>query len=201
MSMSLNSLGILLAGGASRRFGKPKAFIKWRERYFYEYAYKALESVADDLVISTRQEYAEAFPVQTKIVLDDKRYDGQGPLAAIYSAMSAYEAEHYIILPCDMPFVTTEMLKKLYDIHLNNTKDMTLVEVGKHFQPLMSVWSRETKPLIQAQLETGAFAMKELYDKLKFGYVSSDVLTTNKHCLENINTLSQWEETLKWYKY
>jgi molybdopterin-guanine dinucleotide biosynthesis protein A len=38
----MRHVNVLLAGGASRRFGEPKAFVNWRNKMFYEWAKTAL---------------------------------------------------------------------------------------------------------------------------------------------------------------
>lgn len=38
----MKRVNVILAGGASRRFGEPKAFAKWKGGMFYEQAKKSL---------------------------------------------------------------------------------------------------------------------------------------------------------------
>ncbi len=47
----------------------------------------------------------ERFPRSVNVMTDLARYAGLGPLAGILSVMESVEADRYIVLPCDMPFV------------------------------------------------------------------------------------------------
>ena len=54
-------VGILLAGGLSRRYGSPKAFAEIEGELFYERAYNALAAVCGDVIIISRPELIDHF--------------------------------------------------------------------------------------------------------------------------------------------
>lgn len=102
----MKTVGILLAGGRSRRFGSPKVFATWNDQYFYEWAYAALDKVCDDVIIITREELMPLFPKNFFLTTDDKRFSGDGPLVGIFTGMNNINADQYVVLPCEIPFIT-----------------------------------------------------------------------------------------------
>ncbi|QUG41514.1 molybdenum cofactor guanylyltransferase [Psychrobacillus sp. INOP01] len=146
----MKTVGILLAGGRSRRFGSPKAFATWNNRYFYEWSYAALESVCDDVVVITREELIPLFPSSLFILTDEQSFQGLGPLAGIYTAMNRLKGDQYIVLPCDMPFITEEVLKNLVRFPLN--EDIKAVKQEEIFHPLVSIWNSSLKEKLYQSL-------------------------------------------------
>src|SRR5699024_2705154 len=110
------TIGILLAGGRSSRYGTEKAFADVEGISFYEASYYVLESVCDEVIIVTRKDLMHLFPPIYQVITDIDKYVGCGPLAGIYSAMMYKEAENYIVLPCDVPLIAQALEKKQYRI-------------------------------------------------------------------------------------
>src|SRR5690625_2445000 len=152
------SVGILLAGGMSRRYGSPKAFAQYDGKYFYEVAYEALATFCQHVIIVTRQELIERFPKDLHIIMDDPLFVGDGPLAGIYSVMENINANQYVVLPCDMPLVTSQVLEQLIEQHEHS---VSIAVHKEKIQPLVSVWSKEVKADIYTALKNGHLKMKE----------------------------------------
>lgn len=168
----MNTVGILLAGGQSRRYGSPKAFAKWNNRYFYEWSYAALETVCDHVVVITREELIPLFSSGLFLITDDLRFQGFGPLAGIYSVMDRIKGDQYIVLPCDMPFITEDVLKKLIRLPFN--EDIKAVKHGDIFHPLVSVWNSNVKEKLYENL------MAEKLSVMKFmSTVSTEWIPAN----------------------
>lgn len=146
----METVGILLAGGRSRRFGSPKAFAKWKDQYFYEWAYATLDKVCDDVIIITREELLPLFPKNLFLSTDDHRFSGDGPLAGIYTGMDIINADQYVVLPCDMPFITRKELKQL--TLFPSTGDIKAVKQDEIFHPLVSIWNSSLKEKIYQTL-------------------------------------------------
>ena len=83
----MKRVNVILAGGASRRFGEPKAFAKWKGGMFYEQAKKAFGG--GETVIISRPEHIKKFLSNRErhVFADEPRFRGMGPLAGIYTAM------------------------------------------------------------------------------------------------------------------
>lgn len=100
----MKHVNVLLAGGASRRFGEPKAFVKWKGRMFYECAKEAL---GEQTVIISRPEFIDRFQEngENEVYQDAEPFQGMGPLAGIYTAFKKTDGDLYTVLSCDTPLI------------------------------------------------------------------------------------------------
>ncbi|MFD1204915.1 molybdenum cofactor guanylyltransferase [Sporosarcina contaminans] len=182
----MKTAGILLAGGLSRRFGSPKAFASWQGRQFYERSIDAIGQLCEELVIVTRQELVDRFPKELHVVTDIEPFVGDGPLAGILSGMEAIEADRYIVLPCDMPFTTEEVMRELIRRHHGG---VTAVEVDGKRHPLCSIWDASVKKGLRNALENGQRRVMIVQENHGVRWIDGHELTKNARIsFENVNT-------------
>lgn len=182
----MRTVGIVLAGGVSSRYGSPKAFAKWNGFYFYELAMNALGAYCDEVVIVTRPELTRKFDRSLRVVTDLAEVAGEGPLAGILSGMDAVEADRYIVLPCDMPFMTSEVIARLVERH---DSAVTAVVLEGKMHPLVSVWSGMAKVELRLALESGQRRVMTVQGKLGVKWIEGVTLSDNpQHVLMNVNT-------------
>lgn len=104
--------GGLLAGGKSRRFGQDKAQQTYQGETFMQRGICLLESLCDNVLISANDSNASSFSESgRKIVIDE--YKDMGPLSGIYSLLKESTTDHLLILSCDMPLLTKDILMKM----------------------------------------------------------------------------------------
>lgn len=96
--------GVLLVGGASTRFGEPKALTAFRGETLAERAWRLLGDACDERIAVGR---TEGLPFPT---LDDP---GTGPVAAIAEGLRAATHELVVVVPVDMPLLTVDALHAL----------------------------------------------------------------------------------------
>ena len=181
-------IGIVLAGGESRRFGSPKAFATYEGRFFYEYAVDALAAHCTDVVLVARPEHVSKFPESLHVVTDLEEYAGLGPLAGILTAMQTRNADWYAVLPCDAPFVDERIIPELLFHRTGNTSVAMKAKTKLH--PLFSIWSEEAEPGIRAALETGNRSVRPLVDQWIDGEA---LLARNPFLFDNVNSPGQLE--------
>ncbi len=101
------TVGIVLAGGQSRRFGSPKSFAEKDGKSFYQWSIDTLAPVVNSIVLITNRELEKRFLDQGKVEIftDVEQYSGKGPLAGIYTAMAKKPATWYAVIPTDVPFM------------------------------------------------------------------------------------------------
>lgn len=106
--------GLVLTGGKSKRMGQDKALLKINEKSQVQHAYDLLSEFCAKVFVSCRPDQAELpgrrdFPQ----IHDKPSYADIGPLAGIVSAMEEHPRLPWIVLGCDLPFVTRQTIEKL----------------------------------------------------------------------------------------
>ena len=187
----MKTVGVVLAGGLSRRFGSPKAFEHFGTGYFYERALEALEPFCEEVIVVTREELLERFPTGVTTMTDFPEVAGLGPLAGIFSAMEAVEADSYAVLPCDMPYVDYNIMNGIRELHQGS---VTAVLASGKYHPLVSIWGKELKKPILDALENEQLSVMKFLKNLDVTWINGSLLTENeKHVFTNINMPSDLE--------
>ncbi|MDQ0158276.1 molybdenum cofactor guanylyltransferase [Alkalibacillus salilacus] len=188
----MSRVGILLAGGASRRFGSPKAFATINGQYAYERVYATLQAITDHVVIVTREELINKFPNHYDVITDATDFKGNGPLAGIWTAMTEHLASEYIVAPCDMPLLRVSLYRMLQSTEENAPVIYAQYEGRGH--PLVSIWQSRTKVEIERQLEMNDFRVFAFVEKVKGKAV--DIHSSDAFQLTNMNTPEDLERMI-----
>lgn len=171
----MDTVGILLAGGLSRRFGSPKAFAELDGKAFYEYSYDALAAVCDRVVVITRPELIGRFPATMDVISDNEKFFGLGPLAGIYTAMAQRPARQFLVLPCDMPFIDAPETTSFMQL-VSEDKDITAIRAGDHDIPLFSLWNSRILDSLENELENGQLRVMVFMAKVKTEWLDSSAI-------------------------
>ncbi len=99
--------GLILAGGASRRFGEPKPFASFRGRPLVRWVASVLEPLCDEILISiaTRADEAafrRAVP-NARLVRDV--HGNRGPIEGILRGFLEGRGPTMLVAPCDAPLL------------------------------------------------------------------------------------------------
>ncbi|ETP68154.1 molybdopterin-guanine dinucleotide biosynthesis protein MobA [Planococcus glaciei] len=180
------TVGILLAGGLSSRFGSPKAFAEIDGRLFYEQVYEALAAACDQVVIVARPELIARFPAGLDVIADLSELAGKGPLAGICSAMEKWSAERYLVLPCDMPFVGPKETQAL--VQLSSRADVTAVQTAAEKIPLFSVWNGNWSQELKKSIELGNLSVFAFLETIHTEWAASSLIHEDPAVFQNINT-------------
>ena len=109
MADRLAATGVLLVGGASERFGSPKALAWFRGETLAERAYRTLSGVCDEVIAVGKADDALALPFS---VLDDGAEE-RAPVFGVVAGLRAMTNDTAIVLPVDCPLVTPDLLGEL----------------------------------------------------------------------------------------
>lgn len=187
----MKTVGVLLAGGLSRRFGSPKAFAQVDGDFFFERAIRALRPHADEIVIVTLPDLVNRFVTEAKVITDLQEIAGCGPLAGIASAMDSVDAERYIVLSCDMPYVDEGVIGKLVGFH---ETPITAVFADNRFHPLVSVWATTVKTALFEALREKQFRVIKLMEASGVKWIKGSEFTDDEQRMfRNVNTLADLE--------
>lgn len=101
--------GVLLVGGASRRFGSPKALARFRGETLAERGHRLLEEACDEVLVVGKAGELGGLPYP---VLDDGSIS-RAPVHGLIAGLRRATHEVVVALPVDVPLVTPEALRAL----------------------------------------------------------------------------------------
>jgi molybdopterin-guanine dinucleotide biosynthesis protein A len=183
--MSGNVTGIILAGGKSSRMGNDKAFVKYKNKYLIEYAIEALTEECSDILISANDDIYSQFGF---LVIEDI-FPDTGPMGGIYSCLKHSSCERNVVLPCDMPGVSAELVRYLLSF-AEGENTIVAESVDNKIEPLCAVYHKTTLPVFEKFLRQEEYAMNKLLNALQVKKVciSEDISFYRKKIFWNINT-------------
>jgi aminoglycoside 6-adenylyltransferase len=103
--------GILLVGGASSRFGSPKALAEFRGETLAERAWRTLREACEECIAVGKESDGLELPFP---VLDDGAGD-RAPIHGLIAGLRAASSDVSVVLPVDCPLMTAEALRALGD--------------------------------------------------------------------------------------
>ncbi|HEX3806786.1 MAG TPA: molybdenum cofactor guanylyltransferase [Gaiellaceae bacterium] len=143
--------GVLLVGGASSRYGAPKALIELDGETLAARGRRVLAEACDEVIVVGK---AGELPFD---VLDDGS-EVRAPIAGVVAGLRAAAHDVAVFLPVDCPRITPEVLRALGDA----CRDAAVPQTG----PLPGAWAKSALPLLASRLATGPLALYRAYDEL-----------------------------------
>jgi molybdopterin-guanine dinucleotide biosynthesis protein A len=143
--------GFVLAGGESRRMGRPKALLELGGQTMLERQLGLLRGVCRSVAVVGAPQGLPALGVP---VWADE-LPGRGPLGGIYTGLKRSRTEYNLCLGCDLPFMEARFLQFLARLAIAKQADVTIPQTPDgRLQPLAAVYRRRALPAIRARLDT-----------------------------------------------
>ena len=140
---------IILAGGLSRRIGQNKPLILVGGKPLIAHVLSAAKRVTDNVTVvvngpAQERGLGRVLP-QTKFVVDDRaRYpESTGPILGMATGFRSVGAGYAAVLPCDVPFVSSEVLDHLFSRCRGGDAAIPVWPDGK-WEPLQAVYNVES---------------------------------------------------------
>lgn len=160
-------------GGASARFGSPKALARFGDETLAERAWRTLGEAFPARLAVGKGELELPFPVVVEPA------EPQAPLVGLIAGLGAVATETAVFLPVDCPLITPELLRELGE-------QGAVTQTG----PLPGAYSNSDLPELERRLLSGDWSLRG---------VNPRVLEADARLLANVNTpadLSALEQDL-----
>lgn len=154
---------------------------------------KSLENNVDNIIIVSHPSIKGRFNNNESVTIieDPPQYQGNGPLAGILAAMSLSTSDWYVVLPCDTPNVTENLIKQLLSF-TNKEIDAVVPIVDGRIQPLIAVYHSRLRNQIEDLLLNKYYRMQSLLDTCSVLYVSEKDLIFEGPEFHNINNQDEY---------
>ena len=172
MTANAKVRGFILAGGASRRFGRDKALVEFDGEPLIARLYRVLQAATGTpvRVIGDVEKYAH---IGVECIAD--RWPGEGPLGGIITALDAASDSNpdstgsnswSLIISCDMPFLTVEWLQHLATRPVANKAEVIVPESNYGLEPLCACWKMSALLSLMRAFEGGVRRVTEAMKQL-----------------------------------
>lgn len=184
-----NITGILLAGGKSSRMGADKAMLIFNEKTFIQHIIDAMTPLVNNIVIvSDNKEHTFLGINRTNDIIKDA-----GALAGLYSGLHYSKTDYNLVVSCDVPLITTEVLQLLisnYEEHL----DIIQLESDNKTMPLTALYHKKCEQPIKQLLDCGEKRVRFAVSQLKTKTIKLDdnlsLATTNINTKDQFNAIA-----------
>jgi molybdopterin-guanine dinucleotide biosynthesis protein A len=120
-------------------------------------------------------------------------YPGASSLGGIYTGLLQASAERALVLSCDLPLVSPELVRYLLDLPFEY--DLLMPWVAERQQPLHAIYGKSCLPAMRAQIEAGDLKIVRLLETLRGRIVRADELQPEwLMSFRNMNTPEDWAE-------
>jgi len=151
----------ILAGGKSSRMGAPKAGLTLVSgRTIFDHVYSCLSELGLPCVVVG---HAEGIALESNpelIVIPDDVID-RGPVGAMRGLFTSDVAQHYLVVGCDQPLLTADLLRKLF-VEIDERPNVFCSESEDFIFPLPGLYPASLLPIVQQLLEQPRASLREI---------------------------------------
>ena len=151
--------GVVLVGGASTRFGAPKALADIDGETFVDRARRVLGEACDEVLVVGK-------PGELPFSVIDDASEVRAPIAGVVAGLRAAAHDVVVFLPVDCPRVTAEVVRALGAA----CRDAAVPRSG----PLPGAWAKSALPVLERRLANGPLALYRAYEELDVAELDLD---------------------------
>lgn len=151
--------GVLLVGGASCRFGSPKALIELDGETLADRGRRVLAEACEEVLLVGK-------PGELPFEVTPDAGDLRAPIAGVVAGLRAARHDVCVMLPVDCPRITPDVIRELGE----RCRDAAVPQTG----PLPGAWAKTALPVLEQRLASGPYALYRTYDELDVVTVEVD---------------------------
>ena len=183
--------GIVLAGGASRRMGRDKAFLELGGKPLIAHVIERMSEVCAEVLIVAGDVRAYA-GLGVRLVED--RFRGVGVLGGLHAGLDAAIHDLAVAVGCDMPFLKPDLLRAFAG--WAEGVDVAVLRQGEMVEPLHGAYRRTCLPAIEVAIRASRRRIVSFFPNVRVRYVTMDDVIPfdpDLRSLRNVNTPEEWE--------
>jgi molybdopterin-guanine dinucleotide biosynthesis protein A len=191
-------LGVVLAGGKSKRFGEDKSQVKLHGKILIDYILSEIMDQFNEILVVTNNPIK--FKDSSKILTTKDFEEGLGPLGGILTAMKWIKVqkkdyEWISTFPSDTPFFTNKELKIFYEnIDIKKSK-LFFIKNKETRHNIFGLWSLDLLKKLETDLQKGERKVEVWADTV--GVETINIEYEKRDPFFNINTKEDLEKAYK----
>jgi molybdopterin-guanine dinucleotide biosynthesis protein A len=178
--VSMQAALLVVAGGSSRRMGRPKAWLEVGHTILLRWVTDRLAPEFDEVLVSFADPEQLEQPVPYRVVFDRKV--SAGPMAGIEAGLAASRHDAVFVIACDMPFVTPDIAS--LTITAVRTADAAVPRIDGRPEPVCAAYRKSALPIIAAALDAGQRRASDVLSGMDVTWLED----IDRDALRSINT-------------
>ncbi len=152
---------IILSGGQSQRMGQEKGLSLFRGAPLISYPIELARQISENISIIANNFGYEGFGC--RILADD--FKNKGPLGGIATGLRAAREKNVLILPCDMPLLSADVITLLITKH--GQFEATILKYKGRLHPLIGIYCRSLLPRVIQQIRDNELKVSLFVQKIE----------------------------------
>jgi molybdopterin-guanine dinucleotide biosynthesis protein A len=182
--------GLILAGGSSSRMQRDKAALQYQGRTQIDRAFELASRHVSKIFVSVRADQKHDPVRNAKPMIVDSAA-GAGPIVGIRSALAAYPDAAWLVLACDLPFLSDAVLERLLAERDSNALATAYRSAQDGLpEPLCAVWEPQSAAALDAYQSGGGRCPR----KFLINHRARLLDPIDKHALDNVNTPEEYAQ-------
>lgn len=184
--------GLVLAGGSSSRMQRDKAALQYQGKSQLERAFDLVSRHVSKVYVSVRASQTnDPSRAQHPLIVDS--VTGEGPIVGIRSALAAHPEVAWLVVACDLPFLSDTALSQL--LRHRDPSAVATAYCSTHDglpEPLCALWEPQAGPALASYQEDGGRCPR----KFLIRHAVPLLEPSDKHALDNVNTPEEYAQAL-----
>ncbi len=176
---------LVLAGGESRRMGRPKAWLEVGETNLLRWMVERLGPAFSEVMVSFAEPEQLEELVPYRLVFDRKK--AAGPLAGIEAGLAVARHEVVFAIACDMPYVPRGLAERA--VAAARSCDAAMPRIDGRPEPVCAAYRRSSLPAVTAALDAGRLRAADLAERLDVTWLEG----LDPDLFRSINTAEDYE--------
>ncbi|HEV7610394.1 MAG TPA: NTP transferase domain-containing protein [Steroidobacteraceae bacterium] len=184
--------GLILAGGSSSRMHRDKAALEYRGRTQLDRAFELAGRHVSRVYVSVRaSQTSDPARAQRPLIVDSVA--GEGPTVGIRSALAAHPQVAWLVLACDLPFLSDAALSHL--LRERDGASLATAYSSVHDglpEPLCAIWEPAAAAALTAYQAGGGHCPR----KFLMRHSARLLEPLDRRALDNVNTPEEYAQAL-----
>jgi molybdopterin-guanine dinucleotide biosynthesis protein A len=172
--------------------GQDKALLEFHGKPQIEYIHDLLQKYCDKVFLSKRSDQG---PFKGLACIDDApEFSDHGPLGGILSAMKKYPKADWLVIACDLPFISDETIKTLFTLRDPQKTATAYISTQDALpEPLCAIWEAHAYGSVLKLFKEGMHCPRKILINSHTRLIDQK----DPRWLENINTPQEYEQIKK----
>jgi molybdopterin-guanine dinucleotide biosynthesis protein A len=182
--------GLILAGGSSSRMRRDKAVLQYRGEGQLDRTFELASRHLSNIFVSVRPDQtADPTRAQRPMIVDS--IAGQGPIVGIRSALAAFPHVAWLVLACDLPYLSDAALVQL--LRERDVNGLATAYRSTHDglpEPLCAIWEPAAAPVLASYQNEGGHCPR----KFLIRHAVRLLEPLDRRALDNVNTPEEYAQ-------